>query len=71
MSNTTNKLFTEALRPKELNNMVLLPRIYNEVKNGLVQNVLFEGIQGTGKCLGYDEEIDIYVDDEIYDKFFK
>ena len=29
--------------------MVLLPRIYNEVKNGLVQNVLLEGIQGTGK----------------------
>ena len=46
---TTNKLFTEVLRPKELSNMVLLPRIYNEVKNGLVQNVLLEGIQGTGK----------------------
>jgi DNA polymerase III delta prime subunit len=46
---TTNKLFTEALRPKELNGMILLPRIYNEVKNGLVQNVLLEGIQGTGK----------------------
>lgn len=49
MSNTTNKLFTEVLRPKELKNMVLLPRIFNEVKNGLVQNILLTGIQGCGK----------------------
>lgn len=49
MGNTTNRLFTEILRPKELKNMVLLPRIYNEVKNGLVQNCLFSGTQGLGK----------------------
>lgn len=49
MSNVTNKLFTEVLRPKELSNMVLLPRIYNEVKNGLVQNILLNGPAGGGK----------------------
>lgn len=49
-SNTVNKLFTEIFRPGTLNNMVILPRIYNEVSKGLIQNILLYGTSpGTGK----------------------
>lgn len=49
-SNTVNKLFTEIFRPTELSNVVLLPRIYNEVSKGLIQNILLYGTSpGTGK----------------------
>lgn len=46
---TVNKLFTEIFRPNQLQNVVLLPRIYNELSKGLIQNVLFFGPPGNGK----------------------
>lgn len=46
---TVNKLFTEIFRPNQLQNVVLLPRIYNELSKGLVQNVLLYGPAGGGK----------------------
>lgn len=46
---TVNKLFTEIFRPNQINNVVLLPRIYNEVAKGLTQNLLFFGPAGSGK----------------------
>lgn len=47
--NTVNKLFTEIFRPNQLQNVVLLPRIYNELSKGLIQNILFFGGAGGGK----------------------
>lgn len=45
-----NKLFTEIFRPTEIQNVVLLPRIYNEISKGLIQNVLlYSKTPGTGK----------------------
>lgn len=47
--NTVNKLFTEIFRPNDIKNVVLLPRIYNELSKGLTQNVLLTGPAGGGK----------------------
>lgn len=46
---TVNKLFTELFRPNQLQNVVLLPRIYNELSKGLTQNILLYGPAGGGK----------------------
>ena len=70
-STTVNKLFTEIFRPKKIENVVLIPRIYNEIKSGLTQNYLFYGPAGTGKCLDYNEEIEIFVNEKTYNELFK
>lgn len=45
-----DELFWEKYRPKSLNQMVLLPRIKNEIgEDGFKRNFLFHGHQGTGK----------------------
>ena len=46
---TVNKLFTELFRPTEIQNVVLLPRIYNELSKGLTQNMLLFGPAGCAK----------------------
>lgn len=46
---TINKLFTEIFRPNQIQNVVLLPRIYNELSKGLTQNILMYGPAGSGK----------------------
>jgi len=68
---TVNKLFTEIFRPNDIKNVVLLPRIYNELSKGLTQNVLLVGPPGGGKCLDYNEEIEIFVDENTYNELFK
>ena len=42
-------LFTENLRPKTLDQVLTFPRIKDGLKNGVQGNLLFYGIQGTGK----------------------
>jgi len=44
-----NDLFWEKYRPKSLNQMVLLPRIREELNEGFKKNYLFHGHAGTGK----------------------
>lgn len=65
------KLFTEIFRPQTLDQAIIVPRIREDLSKGLTQNVLLAGSQGTGKCLGYNEKIDIYVSEEDYEKYFK
>lgn len=49
-SPVTQKMFTEKFRPKELGQMVLLPRIREQVQDLRVhQNILLTGSPGTGK----------------------
>lgn len=64
----TPKLFTELFRPQSLENVILLPRIAAELTKGLVTNTLLYGPAGCGKCLDYNETIDVYVDEETYKK---
>lgn len=45
----TTKLFTELFRPKTLDQAIVVPRIREELKNGLTGNILFYGTQGAGK----------------------
>jgi DNA polymerase III delta prime subunit len=44
-----NQLFTERFRPKDLENLIVPPRIKNELSRGLIQNLLLYGSPGTGK----------------------
>lgn len=46
---TTTKLFTELFRAKNLDGLILLPRIKNELSKGLIQNIMLVGPAGTGK----------------------
>lgn len=47
-----NRLLTEILRPKRVDQLILPPRIRSAVGDGtLKQNFLFYGSPGTGKCL--------------------
>lgn len=48
-STAVTKLFTEMLRPTELDQIILPRRIYDEVSKGLTSNFLFHGPAGTGK----------------------
>lgn len=45
----TTKLFTELFRPKTLDQAIIVPRIYNELKANASGNLLFYGTQGAGK----------------------
>lgn len=42
-------LFTEKLRPKTLDQVLVVPRIREELNKGLVDNILFAGTPGSGK----------------------
>lgn len=66
----TQKLFTEILRPQTLDQAIIVPRIREDLSKGLTMNILLQGTQGSGKCLGYNEKIDIYVTKGIYEKYF-
>lgn len=48
-STNTPKLFTEQFRPQNLQQIILLPRVRQEVEKGLVDNILFAGKPGCGK----------------------
>lgn len=43
------KLYWEKYRPQSEKNLILLPRIQNIIKNGIVMNMIFHGTSGTGK----------------------
>lgn len=49
--NPTQELFTEKLRPKTLEQALIVPRIREELSKGLVDNVLFYGPAGSGKTV--------------------
>ena len=67
----TQKLFTELFRPQNLGQAVLVPRVREELEKGLQDHILMYGKQGTGKSLGYNEEIKILVSNDLYDKIQK
>jgi len=46
---TIQQLFTEKFRPKNLGQLIAVPRIKEELNKGLVQNLLLYGSAGTGK----------------------
>lgn len=43
------ELFTEKFRPKSLNQLIVPPRIKDQLNKGLIQNLLLHGSAGTGK----------------------
>lgn len=45
----TQKLFTELFRPNTLDNVILLPRLKNELQKGIVTNIILYGPAGCGK----------------------
>lgn len=65
-------LFVEKYRPKTINDCILPPRLKDffnaQVKKDNLQNMILLGGAGTGKCLGYDTEVELMVGDEVYEK---
>lgn len=49
--NPIQELFTEKLRPKNLDQALIVPRIREELNKGLVDNILFYGPAGSGKTV--------------------
>lgn len=49
MSEVIKQLFTEKFRPSNLAQLIAPPRIKDELRNGLTQNILLYGSPGTGK----------------------
>lgn len=49
MSTIVNELFTEKFRPRDLSMLIVPPRVHDELKKGLVQNLLLYGTPGNGK----------------------
>lgn len=49
--NPIQELFTEKLRPKTLDQALIVPRIKEELSKGLVDNILFYGPAGSGKTV--------------------
>ena len=65
-----NKIWVERYRPQKLEDLIISER-NREIINGFkdeIPNLLFVGSPGTGKCLDGDEVIEVYVDDEEYQK---
>jgi DNA polymerase III delta prime subunit len=62
-----NKLWVESYRPKTIDEYVFVDerqkqQILSWLKDGICPNSLFIGSAGTGKCLTYNEMIDIEID---------
>lgn len=64
MAQSISQLFTEIFRPQTLEQAILVPRIRTELAKGVTTNTLCCGPAGTGKCLGPDEEIEIFIDEK-------
>ena len=71
MKNIENLLFTEKYRPKTLEDLIVPQRIREKFEKGVNTNLLLAGSAGIGKCLGYDEELEIYMDESTYKKYFE
>lgn len=55
-----NDLLTEKLRPKNLKQLILLERVKRSIGEGkTIQNMIFSGNPGTGKCVVGDTLIKI------------
>jgi DNA polymerase III delta prime subunit len=63
-------IWCERYRPRKLEDLIISDR-NREIIKGFkdeIPNLLFTGVSGTGKCLDGDEVIEVYVDDEEYQK---
>lgn len=62
-----NKLWTEKYRPKTADEYVFVDDRQRQIvtqwiKDGMIPNLLLSGDPGTGKCLGYAQQIDVEID---------
>lgn len=66
IKNRTNTIWIEKYRPHEIKDFVGNKDIKNKINQYISTNdiphLLFAGSAGTGKCLAYDEYIDIEMD---------
>jgi len=68
MNNT--ELWVDKHNPNSIDEMILDSQqkeyFKNIIKSGNMSNIILCGIQGSGKCLDYDEEIEVYVNKHTY-----
>lgn len=62
-----NNLWVEKWRPKSVDEYVFVDErqkqtIMQWIKNGMIPHLLLSGDPGTGKCLGYTQEVDVRID---------
>lgn len=63
----------EKYRPSSLDEVVLDNKILEKLREYIKEpmempHLLFVGTPGLGKCVSYDTEIEVYVDDETYNR---
>lgn len=68
-------IFSEKYRPRTIDECILPQRFkdpLNEIlKTGEIPHLILSGPAGCSKCLDPNEEIEILVSDEIYEKLMK
>ena len=64
-------LWVEKYRPQTLEEMVSsktnLEKFKQYIADKSIPHLLFTGSAGLGKCVDYDTEIDIFVDNKVYE----
>lgn len=64
-------LWVEKYRPQTLEELVTsktnLEKFEQYIEEKSIPHMLFTGSAGLGKCVDYDTEIEVFVDDETYE----
>ncbi len=72
--NLEQAVFAEKYRPKTIDDCILTDPVRKQfkdmVQSGSVPHCLMAGAAGTGKCLDPNEEIEVFMSDEIFNKYF-
>ena len=71
-SKSDEYLWVEKYRPRKIDDCIFPDKFKQQFKDfvvsGQIPHLLLAGGAGMGKCLHPDEEIDLLVSDEIYEK---
>ena len=74
-SNPEQFLWVEKYRPRTIAETIIPDRIRKQlqpmVDSKSLTNLMMVGIQGCGKCLGYDTEINIMVSEDLYERMIQ
>ena len=69
---TNNTIWVEKYKPASLDDVLIEDHLKNKFKqfieNEDIPCLLFAGAPGNGKCVSYDTEVEIWVEDELYDR---
>jgi replication-associated recombination protein RarA len=68
-------LWVEKYRPTKLEDLIgdtdMITKFQKMIDDRSIPHLLFSGSAGIGKCVHYDTEIEVFVDDIVYEKISK